>query len=174
MFQDQNQGGHSKSGEIVLEWLRDAYAMEQGSITALENHARDAGDHPEVAAKLQEHLGQTRRQAELVRGCVERLGGSTSAAKTAMGKVATFLQGVGVGAAADELVKNNLTDIAAEHFEIACYQALIAGAQSIGDQETVRVCQQIMQEEQQMARWLEGHLATTVQEHLAMHAGARA
>jgi ferritin-like metal-binding protein YciE len=54
----------------------------------------------------------------------------------------------------DELVKNCLTDYAAQNVEVASYQALIAAATWVGDQETATVCQQIMHDDQEMATWI--------------------
>jgi ferritin-like metal-binding protein YciE len=60
--------------------------------------------------------------------------------------------------ARDELVKNALHDYATEYFEMASYKSLIAAAQDIGDQETVNVCQQILQDEESMAAFLDQQL----------------
>ena len=150
--------------ELLTAWLNDAYAMENALVPILENHAKDAKDHPQVQAKIQEHLEKTRRHAELVKSCVERLGERTSGAKTGMATIFGALQSVSTGAAKDELVKNGIADFAAEHFEIASYKALIAAAQEYGDQETVRTCQQILRDEEEMARWLDQQLPMAVME----------
>jgi ferritin-like metal-binding protein YciE len=156
--------------ETVIAWLNDAHAMENNLIQVLENHARDAKDHPQIQAKIQEHLEQTRRHAELVKGCVERLGGHTSAIKSGIGKVMGAVQGISTGPAQDELVKNALADYASEHFEIASYTSLIAAAHALGEQEIARVCQQILRDEQDMARWLEQQLPLVTQEFLGRKA----
>jgi ferritin-like metal-binding protein YciE len=156
--------------ETMIAWLNDAHAMENNLIKVLENHARDAKNHPQIQAKIEEHLEQTRRHADLVKGCVERLGGHTSAIKSGLGTVMGAVQGISTGPAQDELVKNALADYASEHFEIASYTALIAGAQALGDQEIARVCQQILRDEQDMARWLEQQLPIITQEFLGKKA----
>jgi ferritin-like metal-binding protein YciE len=152
--------------ETLLSWLNDAYAMEKGQVQVLENHVKDAEDKPEIHRKLAEHLELTRRHADMVEQCVARLGGSTSSMKTAMGTVAGFFQGRSTGAAPDELVKNALSDYAAEHFEIACYRALITGARAVGAADVAQVCEQILRDEEDMARWLESRLPMTVQQYL--------
>jgi ferritin-like metal-binding protein YciE len=63
-----------------------------------------------------------------------------------------------------------LSDYATEHFEIASYRALIKGAQDLGDDETVRLCQQILREEEDMARFLEQNLPTAVHDVLSRKA----
>ena len=158
--------------ETLLSWLNDAYAMEKGQVQVLENHVKDAQDQPEVHRKLAEHLELTRRHADMVEQCVARMGGSTSSVKTAMGTVAGFFHGRSTGAAPDELVKNALSDYAAEHFEIACYRALITGARAVGAAEVAQICEQILRDEEDMARWLESRLPMTVQQYLGTEVAA--
>ncbi|MFL6231704.1 MAG: ferritin-like domain-containing protein [Thermoanaerobaculia bacterium] len=162
--------------ETLIGWLNDAYAMEKGLVQVLENHADDVKDRPEMYRKIAQHLEQTKMHAERVRECVERLGGSVSTVKTAMGAVSGFFQGRSTGASPDELVKNALSDYAAEHFEIASYKALIAAARLLGENQVVQVCEAILRDEQDMANWLEQNLPNVVQEYLnvqtAVGAGA--
>ena len=44
--------------------------MEQSIAQVLENHVKDAKNNPQLQAKLQEHLDQTPRQADLVKDCL--------------------------------------------------------------------------------------------------------
>jgi ferritin-like metal-binding protein YciE len=156
--------------EFLIAWLNDAHAMEKALMKVLDNHIKDAKDHPQMQQKLQEHHDLAQSQADRLEGCIERLGGSTSMMKDGMGNIMGMLQGISTGAAKDELVKNVLADYAAEHFEIASYRALIAAAEKVGDMETVQVCRQILREEEEMARWLEQHLPMVVQDTLRTEA----
>jgi ferritin-like metal-binding protein YciE len=162
----------SRLEKPVIQWLRDAHAMETAQLTVLEHHARDAKTHPEMQARIEEHRQETRRQADLLEGCLKRHGESTSGLKSAMGQVAGFFKSISTAAAKDELVKNCLADYAAEHFEIACYKSLISAAQAASDHETARICEQILQEEQRMATWLEQNIPMVTQEHMAKVAAA--
>ena len=85
-----------------------------------------------------------------------------------MGAVSGFFQGRSTGASPDELVKNGLSDYAAEHFEIASYRALITAARLLGENQVVQVCESILRDEQEMANWLEQTLPTIVQEYLGV------
>src|SRR5947199_10819816 len=152
--------------DLVIAWLNDAHGMENALVQILEHQIKDAKDYPQVQAKLQQHLEQTRRHAELVKGCVENLGGKTSTMKTGMATLFGQMQAVSTGPAKDEMVKNALADYAAENFEIASYTALIRAAEDLNDQQTAAVCQQIRQEEEEMARWLQQNLPTLVQQTL--------
>jgi ferritin-like metal-binding protein YciE len=159
--------------ELVIAWLNDAHAMELGIAQVLERHAEEAKDHPQMQAGLQRHLEQTRRHAELVKSCVERMGGETSGIKSGMASVMGAVQGMTTKLAKDELIKNTLHDYGTEHFEIACYTSLIAAAENLGDQETVRVCQEILRDDQAMADFLFQQIPPVTIEMLQMeHATA--
>jgi ferritin-like metal-binding protein YciE len=156
--------------EMMIAWLNDAYAMENSLVHTLEGRVKEAEDHPQIRARDEQHLAETRRHAELVKGCIERLGGDTSTLKTGMATVMGKVQGLSTALAKDTLVKNCLADYGAEQFEVASYTALIAGAQVLGDQETMAVCQQILREDAAMAEWLAQHLPAVVQETLQQQA----
>lgn len=163
------------SRETLISWLNDAYAMEKGLVQVLENHANDVRDHnPEAYRKMVEHLEKTRLHADRVEQCVARLGGDTSSFKSAMGQITGFFQGRSTGAAPDELVKNALADYASEHFEIACYRALIVAARSLGQNDVAQICEEILRDEEDMARWLESQLPMVVQDHLGQTASVGA
>jgi ferritin-like metal-binding protein YciE len=160
--------------ETLLGWLNDAYAMEKGLVQVLENHANDVKDRPEMYRRIAQHLEETKMHAERVRDCVQRLGGDVSTMKTAMGAVSGFFQGRSTGASPDELVKNALADYASEHLEIASYRALIVAARALGEQQIAQVCEGILRDEEEMARWLEQNLPTVVQEYLGTQTTAGA
>jgi ferritin-like metal-binding protein YciE len=152
--------------DLFVSWLKDAYSMEQSIAQVLENHVKDAKDHPQLQARLQQHLEQTRHHAELDKACLERLGESPSTLKSTMANVMGTFQGMSTGMAKDELVKNAIADYSTEYFEIASYQALIAAAQDLGQPECVLTFQQILREEEAMVSWLQEQLPMLVQETL--------
>jgi ferritin-like metal-binding protein YciE len=90
-----------------------------------------------------------------------------------MGAVSGFVQGLAPSATSDTLVKSVLNDYAAEHFEIASYRSLHSAAQYLGDNETARICEQIIQEEERMARWLEQQIPAITELHLGEKARER-
>ncbi len=150
--------------DLLKAWLKDAYSMEVALVPILENHAKDAKDYPEFQQRINQHVAETKQHAQMVKDCLNRLGEQPSAVKSAVGGMFGAVQSVATGPFKDELVKNGLTDYAAENFEIASYNALIYAAQEMGDQETARVCEQIRDQEQDMADWLDEHLSVAVQD----------
>lgn len=156
--------------ENLLDWLRDAHAMEQQAETMLKGQASRIEHYPVLKARIEEHIQETIGQRELLEGCIKRLGGSPSTLKDVMGKMAAFGQAVGGMTASDEIVKGAMAGYVFEHFEIASYTALIAAAKTAGDAETARVCEEILVQEEAMADWLAAHLPEVTEEFMVRDA----
>jgi short-subunit dehydrogenase/ferritin-like metal-binding protein YciE len=164
--------GPKDKKDLVVAWLDDAYAMENALVRVLDHRIRDARDYPWVRAKDEQHLEETRLHAELVRGCLERLGAQPSALKSMAGTVFGAIQAPMTGMARDEIVKNFLVDHAAERFEVASYRALVAAAEEIGDVETAAVCSRILAEDEAMADWIVDNTPRIVRERMNELAGS--
>lgn len=157
----------TRAEENLMDWLRDAHAMEEQAEKMLSATAQRLDHYPELKARINQHLEETRIQAKLVRGCIERRGGDTSTTKDVLAKMVAMGQGLSGMFVSDEVVKASLASYAFEHMEIASYKALIAAAEAANDLETQRVCQQILPQEEAMAQWLSEHLHDTVLKFLA-------
>ena len=144
--------------ELFISWLNDAYSTELAMMPVLENHAKDAQDYPEIHRRNLKHLAETRRQAEAVKQIIENLGGKVSTAKSITGKMSGLGQSISSEFFSDELMKNFLSDYAAENLEIASYKSLIATAKHIGEDQCVPVLEEILAEEESMAAWLKEHI----------------
>ena len=163
----------SPAEKQLIAWLNDAYSMEQGLAQVLQNHADDAKDLPDVREKDLQHLYETRRHAEKIERCLGYLGEKPSAVKGAMGTVMGKVQGVATGVFRDEIMKNFISDYAMEHFEIACYRSLIAAADEAGRPEIAQLCDDILQEELAMARWMEHRIPDVAKMSLAQAPAAK-
>jgi ferritin-like metal-binding protein YciE len=137
-----------------IAWLNDAYAMERSLAKVLENHVNDAKDHEEIRRRDEQHLAETRHHARQVERCLEILGEKPSAVKAAMGTAMGTVQGAATGMFGDEIMKNFISDYAAENMEIACYRSLIAAAEELGEPEIARICGEILKQEEAMSAWL--------------------
>lgn len=151
----------------LVQWLRDAHAAEQQSETMLSGLGRRIENYPELKDRIEQHIRETQRHAELVRSCLERRGESTSAVKdtgaTTLG-LGQALSGLFVG---DEVMKGVLASSAFEAMEITSYRILISTAQRVGDKETARVCEQILRDEEVMADWLNQHAIGLSEQYLS-------
>jgi ferritin-like metal-binding protein YciE len=152
--------------QVILTWLKDAHAMEAGTVKALAQHAKAAENYPELQAGLHEHAEQTRRHAEKLEVCLGRLGARPATAKETVGLVMGTVQGAASWPVRDVVIKNALADHASKHFEIASYTSLIAAADQLGEQETAQVCREILAEEEEMAAWLGGQINALTQQFL--------
>ena len=160
----------SRINEELNQWLRDAHAMEEQAEKMLQSQSGRIENYPELAAGIERHLAETRRQKERLEQCLTRRGTSTSSMKDVAAKFTAMMQGVSGSVASDEVVKGAMASYTFEHFEISAYRALIAAAEMAGDCETARVCTEICREEEAMADQLAGLLpkvATTYLERSA-------
>jgi ferritin-like metal-binding protein YciE len=160
----------------LMQWLRDVHAAEQQEETMLSGMARRIENYPELKARIERHIAETHRQAERVRDCIKRRGEDTSTVKDTGGKMLGLAQAMSGMFVGDEVMKGSIACSAFEAMEIASYRILIAAARQVGDEETAQACEQILHEEEEMARWLEQNLPMLTQQYLAREQtpGARA
>jgi ferritin-like metal-binding protein YciE len=151
----------------LLDWLRDAHAMEQQAESMLKAQAQRLENYPTLKARIEQHLEETMGQQRLLDGLITGLGGSTSAMKDLAGKITAFGQGISGMFMSDEVVKGAMSGYVFENMEIASYTVLIAAADAAGDTETRSVCEQILTQEVEMAKWLLEHLPEITQAFLA-------
>lgn len=154
----------------LLSWLKDAHAAEEQAITMLSNLDRRIENYPELKARIEQHIDETRRQSARVEECLKSLGSDISMLKA----VGTKLMGLGQGISgiftSDEIAKGVLAFYTFEHMEIASYRMLVGAAKQAGEPEVQRVCEEILEEEKAMAKWLEDHLEDLTQKFLAREA----
>ena len=155
-----------KTKDELIDWLRDAYAMERAMEMALGKQV----DNPKVSQRMREqasiHYTETQGHAEAVHACLHKLGADVSTLKTVAARGLEFAKSAGTFFARDERVKDAIAAYASEHFEIACYTALRTAAQKVGIAEIVATCDAILKEEEAMAAWLEENLPKVVTDYL--------
>lgn len=152
--------------ENLLDWLRDAHAMEQQAEKMLTAQAGRIEHYPQLKARIQEHIQETIGQRERLEQCIERLGGSPSLLKDTLGKMAAMGQAIGGMTASDEIIKGAMAGYVFECFEIASYTALIAAAKAAGEPDVAQVCADILTQEEAMAAWLLENLPLLTEEFL--------
>jgi ferritin-like metal-binding protein YciE len=152
----------------LIAWLDDAYAMETGLIPILQTHAGAFESKlPEAAARVREHISETRRHADRLEQCLRTLGSAPSTAKSTVSAMMGTIEGMSTSIFRDELVKNALADYGAEQFEVACYTALVTAAMKLGYPDVAHLCEQNLKEHEPMATWLKQQLPVAVNVMLA-------
>jgi ferritin-like metal-binding protein YciE len=141
--------------ERLVEWLRDAHAMEEQAQHILATTASRLENHPELRQQLERDRERSHRQAAMLKQCIAKHGTDTSTLKDIAAKVLAVAQGLSGVFVGDEVVKAALALYTFKHMEIASYKILIAAAERVGDFETKRACEQALQQEREMVDWFE-------------------
>jgi len=166
MLSDDAPDDLTPAEERLFAWLNDAYALEKAQIPILENHAADAEGQPHVRDKDLEHLERTKQHAKMVRKCIKMLGRKPSKAKNAIGRITGAVTSLSTEPFEDEVVRNFLADFASENLEIASYTAIIVAARDAGHDRIARVCEEILEDEEEMVAWLRANLPRAVRDTL--------
>ncbi|MBZ9856533.1 DUF892 family protein [Mesorhizobium sp. CA13] len=157
----------SESREWLVQWLRDAHAMEEQAETMLNGQLNRIENYPELSDRIRQHVQETRQQAARLETCLDRIGQGSSTLKDAGGKLTAMAQSLSGVFAGDEVMKGSLASYTFEHMEIASYTILIAAAKSLGEAEVAEVCEENLHEEVAMADWLKSHIPATTEQFLA-------
>jgi ferritin-like metal-binding protein YciE len=137
--------------EKLVEYIDDAYAMEQNVLRMLDGMIGTTKD-PQMKRALERHKKQTEKQAERLEERLQEHGKSPSKAKAAGGVMAALMKSV-VDVARDDNPGRNARDgFATEHMEIASYEMLERVARKAKDRKTAAVARQNREEEEAMAR----------------------
>ena len=123
---------------------------------------------PEAAARIEQHVTETRIHADRLEQCLRLLGTTPSTLKSTLSSVMGTVESVATGMFSDEDVKNALSDYASEQFEVACYHALSTAARQLGHDEIATLCEKNMREDEAMALWLRDQIPTVVSNTLGL------
>ncbi len=139
----------------LIKWLNEAHTMEQSMLQVLEGHALLAGNLQEIRSGLEKHRAETLHHRDQVAQCLRLLGQQPSSVRTVMATASGVAQGVSTILARDAILKNAQADYAAESAEIALYTTLITAAEQGNRADIAALCRGILEEEVEMAAWLE-------------------
>ncbi len=156
--------------EIMLDWLRDAHAMERASIDNLKRQIDHLDNYPDLKARFQQRLELTERQENRIDQALDSMGADKSSIKDAITRFAGRAQALLAGASADEIVKQATTTIAYEEWEIANFRALGAAAQHEGESTLASMFERMAEEKGEMADSLADAIPDITRRYLALHA----
>jgi ferritin-like metal-binding protein YciE len=137
--------------EKLIEYIDDAYAMEQNVLRMLDGMIRTTND-PQIKRGLENHKKETERQAARLEERLQDHGKSPSRVKEAGGMIGALMKSVLDVARNDNAGRNARDGFATEHMEIASYQLLERVAKKAGDKKTAEVARKNRDEEEAMAR----------------------
>jgi ferritin-like metal-binding protein YciE len=136
--------------EQLIKHIDEAHAMEQNVLRMLDGMIGTTDD-PDILRELEHHKAETEGHAERMKARLEAHGATPSMVKQA-GGILGALAKMPLDMVRGEKAGRNARDgYATEHMEIASYELLKRIAQRAGDEETARVCDDIIGQERAMA-----------------------
>jgi ferritin-like metal-binding protein YciE len=159
--------------DIYITGLRNAHALETQAVQLLSRQVERLENYPAMAERLRQHIEESRTQATRIEQILDSHGTSHSALKDA---VTGFMGNIAALAHApmqDEVLKNTFANFAFEHFEIASYKALLEMADAAGDGRAPQLLKQSLNEEVQMAQWIDQHLPETVRTYMRLESSGQ-
>jgi ferritin-like metal-binding protein YciE len=144
---------------VLVDWLRDAHAMERTSVDNLDRLADRFSRHPELSVRFRDHWRESLGQVVALEACLKKLGSDTSTFKDLASRFVGIAQAYAGAISLDEPVKDCLGAYASIHLKIATYVSLRAAALELAEPEVVQMCDEHLQRERAMAGWLEQQIA---------------
>lgn len=158
----------TETRDIFLTGLRNAHAMENQALAIMKPQVSRIENYPEVARKLEQHIAETEGQIERLERVLDAHGENKSALKDMALSFGGTMAAMGHTVAPDEIVKNSFANFAFENYEIAAYKSLLALAEAAGDTEAVGLLQSNLEEEEEMARWLDQNIEAVTLQYAAL------
>ena len=146
---------------IYRTGLQNAHAMETQAIQLLQRQVERLQNYAEMEARIRQHIIESEQQRKRLEEVLGTLSETHSPLKdTAMGILGN-LAAMGHTPAPDEVIKNTMANFAFEHYEMAAYKILLSMADTTGHATALSALKQNLQEEEDMARWIDEHIAPT-------------
>lgn len=150
----------------MVEWLRDAHAMEKQVESILRSQAEQIEGYPDIQSKYEEQADLASEHAELVKECLHARDVDPSLLKSAGAKLLGGLQSFSGHFVGDEVVKSVLVAYTITHMKIASYRILLSTAKLIGDTQSTSACEQILYESKDLVSWLHDLIESTAIQYL--------
>src|ERR1700710_386399 len=147
--------------EIYLTGLRNQHAVEQQAISLLSRQVERLENYPEMEARMRQHIQESEQQAARLEELLGSHGTSHSAIKDVVTSIGGKLPPLAHTGAPRPGLKNTLANVASEHFGSATYKSLLTMADVVGVSGAASLLSQSLNEEVQMAQWIDEHLADT-------------
>ncbi|HEY6961481.1 MAG TPA: DUF892 family protein [Gaiellaceae bacterium] len=143
-------GAMSTVNEELIKHIDEAHAMEQNVLRMLDGMISTTDD-PEIVRELEHHKMETEGHAERMKARLEAHGATPSMVKQAGGILGALAKMPMDMIRGEKAGRNARDGFATEHMEIASYELLKRVAQRANDDETARVCDEIIEQEKAFA-----------------------
>ncbi len=157
---------------LFVVGLRNAHAMEKEAMAMMERQIASIEKYPEMKAKLEAHLQETKGQHERLDRILDDLGEDRSAFKDMAMNLMGNVNALSASMADDAILKSTFANFAFENFESAAYKSLIRMAELDGQTAAIPLLEQSLSEELAMARWIDEHVDDVTTRYVTVsHAG---
>lgn len=156
----------STTRDIMIDWMRDAHAMERANVDNMETQISHLDHYPDLRDRYRVQADLSKQQQQKLSDSLQKMGAKTSAIKEAGTRFAGKLQAWGAGMSRDEVVKQAVSTLAFQNFEIANFRALASAAEREGEAEMKAMFEEMAREKEDMAQWLSGHIPDITQRYL--------
>jgi ferritin-like metal-binding protein YciE len=140
---------------LLRKYLGDAHAIEEQAIALLERAPKLVED-PQLESIFSDHLAETRDHAELIQERLHALGDDPSTLKDAAMRLGALNWSLFFQGHPDTVGKLTAFAFAFEHLEIGGYEQLKRVAERVGDAQTARLVEHILEQERTAAAKLAG------------------
>lgn len=154
---------------LLIDWIRNAHAMEVQSEELLDSQLRRIEHYPDLRERLKEHREETREQRIVLQDMLRSARTEPSAWREAGVRLMALGQNLFQVASQDEIIKGVIMLASFERMEMAVYRALATAAQVAGEAEMADVFVRLHDQEQAMAHWHDEHLAELTRQFLVRH-----
>ena len=137
--------------EQLIKHIDEAHAMEQNVLRMLDGMISTTDD-PDILRELEHHKMETEGHAEQMRRRLEAHGQTPSGVRQLVGIMGALAKLPMDMVRGEKAGRNARDGYATEHMEIASYELLKRVAQEANDEETAAACDQIIAEEEAMAK----------------------
>jgi ferritin-like metal-binding protein YciE len=153
--------------DVFVTGLRNAHSVEIKATQLLERQIEALAEYPDVRARLEQHLGETRVQLQRLENILGQMNESPSTIKDAL--LAAFGNALVIpqGMAGDAILKSAFASFAFENYEIAAYRSLITMSEVIGMPQFRALLEASLNEETRMAQWLGDNIPAVTRRCLA-------
>jgi ferritin-like metal-binding protein YciE len=152
--------------DLLVVGLRNAHAMETQARELMERQCERTDEFPDIKQRLEQHLIETQHQLTRLEECLREMGESESTFKDMALSAGANLTAMANAMAGDEILKNTFANSGFEHYEIAAYKSLLTMSKRAG----VNLSEPLsasLREEEQMAEWIDQHIADVTLQYLA-------
>ncbi|MCL5410924.1 MAG: ferritin-like domain-containing protein [Patescibacteria group bacterium] len=146
---------------IIINFLKDAYAMEEAIIEILEQHASDTEDI-DIKMALEDKVESIAEQAEKIKDRVEELDDEVSTAKTGLAFVIRNMEEYHQGFEKGRIIKDTIIEYGIDCFQKATFKAIFTAAEVCRDDKTMKLCEELIGDERGTSEYLDHNLAGVV------------